>query len=92
MERKKNMTENLLQKLEEKMMMLLSEIEDLRKEVHRLTNENKTFSLDKDNHTRKLQDLISLLDAVSPPENMITNITKLTTKPLSIEVQDKVEG
>lgn len=86
------MTENLLQKLEEKMMMLLSEIEDLRKEVHRLTNENKTFSLDKDNHTRKLQDLISLLDAVSPPENMITNITKLTTKPLSIEVQDKVEG
>ncbi len=36
----KTLTENLLYKLEEKMMTLLSEVEDLRKEVQGLNQEN----------------------------------------------------
>jgi len=58
------MTENLLQKLEEKMMMLLTEVEELRKEVQRVTQENSSLKGEKEIHSRKLQDLISLLDTV----------------------------
>jgi regulator of replication initiation timing len=58
------MTENLLQKLEERMVTLLSEIEDLRNEVQRLTQENFSLKNQSQHSTKKLQDLISLLDAV----------------------------
>lgn len=58
------MTENLLQKLEERMVTLLSEVEELRNEVQRLTQENFTLKNQSQHSTKKLQDLISLLDAV----------------------------
>lgn len=70
------MTENLLQKLEEKMMMLLSEVEELRKAVKHLNHENSTLKSEKEkylhekaNHERKLQELISLFDAVKTMES-----------------------
>jgi regulator of replication initiation timing len=59
------MTENLLVKLEEKTMVLLGEVEELRKQVQRLTMENATFKMEKESNSRKLQDLINLLDSVS---------------------------
>ena len=58
------MTENLLQKLEEKAMTLLSELEMLRHEVVQLRKENSTLKIEKDNSVRKLQDLISVLDTI----------------------------
>lgn len=67
-----NMTEKLLQKVEEKMMMLLTEVEDLRKENHHLRYENTSLKnekekqmLDKANSERKLTDIIALLDSVA---------------------------
>lgn len=66
------MTEQLLQKLEEKMMTLLGEVEDLRKEVARLNQENsavkqENFSMksDREVHVSKLEDLVALLDSVN---------------------------
>ena len=63
--KEKCMTENLLQKLEEKMMTLLSEVEKLRKEVGRLHHENAVFRIERETHTKRLQDFISLLDSVN---------------------------
>jgi regulator of replication initiation timing len=60
------MTEALLQKLEEKMMVLLSEVEDLRNEVTQLRQEGARMKAERENHSRKLTDLLSLLDAVNP--------------------------
>lgn len=59
------MTENLLQKLEEKMVMLISEVEDLRKEIQHLNHENSSLRVERESHTRKIQELISLIDSVS---------------------------
>lgn len=67
------MTESLLQKLEEKMMTLLSEVEDLRKEIHRLSHENLSLKVEKDSHVKKVQDLISLLDSVQTVVNETAN-------------------
>lgn len=68
------MTEQMLQKLEEKMMMLLGEVEDLRKTVDRLHQENAVLKqentgikVDRENHTRKLEDLLSMLDTMNTP-------------------------
>lgn len=63
------LTENLLYKLEEKMMQLMSEAEGLRHQLQRLQQENAAFRQEKENHTRKLQDLVSLLDSVNPSEH-----------------------
>lgn len=67
------MTETLLQKLEEKMMMVLTEVEDLREEIQRLRHENSSLKIEKENHTRKLQDLISLLDTVSAVDTALAS-------------------
>lgn len=64
------LTENLLYKLEEKMMQLMSEAEGLRHQLQRLQQENAAFRQEKENHTRKLQDLVSLLDSVNPSEHV----------------------
>lgn len=66
------MTENLLQKLEEKMMMLLTEVEGLRTEVQHLNHENSSLRLERESNTKKLQDLISLLDSVNVVSNMMS--------------------
>lgn len=72
------MTENLLQKLEEKMMLLLSEVEDLRKEIRYLNHDNSVLKMEKEkyltekaNHERKLQDLISLFDTVKTVDSTL---------------------
>lgn len=69
------MTENLLQKLEEKMMMLLTEVEELRHQVQHLKSENVALKNEKErqsmemvNNESKLQDLLSLLDAINVVE------------------------
>ena len=59
-----NMTDNLLQKLEEKMMILLAELENLRKETVHLKQENQNLKIEYTNHMKKLQNLISLLDSI----------------------------
>lgn len=58
------MTDNLLYKLEEKVVLLLTELEDLRKEVSLVKHENATLKAEKVSHAHKLQGLVSLLDAI----------------------------
>lgn len=58
------MTDNLLQKLEERMMTLLAELESLRKETNRLKQENHDLKGEYGNHIKKLQGLVSLLDSL----------------------------
>lgn len=57
------MTDQVLQKLEEKMMALLAEFEELRKELQRIKQENITLKAEHDTYTYKLEGLVSLLDA-----------------------------
>jgi len=85
------MTDSLLQKLEEKMMVLLTEVEDLRKEVKRLNHENTSLKIDRENHSKKLQDLILLLDTVNLSENPTTNPLISMVKPVLIQ-DDKIVG
>ncbi len=59
------MTEMLMQKLEEKTMNVLTELERLRGELKQLKHENYSLRTEKETNTRKLQDLMSLLDATS---------------------------
>lgn len=66
------MTENLLYKLEEKVMVLLTEVEDLRQQVEQTKTENAFLKMEKEkyltdryNNERKLQDLLSLFEAVN---------------------------
>ncbi len=63
------MTDTLIQTLEEKVMMLLTELEDLRFEVQQLKQENSHFKAEKINYTQKLQGLISLLDSADAEIN-----------------------
>lgn len=89
------MTENLLQKLEEKMMALLSEVEDLRKiageaeelrkSVDALRYENTALKTEKDHHSKKLQDLIALLDSIYPLENFMPQSSHANTQPILIQ-------
>lgn len=64
------MTDNLLQKLEEKMMTLLAELENLRKETSALRQENLALKTEYNNHLKKLQGLISLLDSLDGTSTM----------------------
>lgn len=59
------MTENLLQKLEEKMLTLLSELENVRSELNRVKQENSYLRVEQANYSKKLQGLISLLESDS---------------------------
>ena len=86
------MTENLLQKLEEKlqkldekMMMLLTQIEDSHGEIQRLTHENSLMRIERENHAKKLADLISLLDTISAADNMISNAMSPAMKPVLVQ-------
>ena len=65
------MTENLLQKVEEKVMTLVTELENVRKELQHTRSElnqsrqeNSQLKSEKMNSIEKMQDLMSLLDAV----------------------------
>lgn len=79
------LTENLLYKLEEKMMLLLTDSEGLRQQITRLQQENAALRQEKESHTRKLQDLINLLDSVNPVEQPVqvnNAYAAATVKPL----------
>lgn len=71
------MTELLLQKLEERMMLLLSEIEDLRKEVINLRSESSNLKSEKESNSKKLSDLLSLLDAVNVVDHAAAKINQV---------------
>lgn len=86
------MPENLLQKLEEKMMMVISEVEELRKETHRLNQENSSLKTDKENHAKKLQDLISLLDTLSFTDNVLASSPANLSAVKPLMVQGEVFG
>ena len=81
------MTENLIQKLEEKMIVVLSELEHLRKELQRLNHENLSLKIEKETSGRKLQDLVSLLDSVHPVDSQITGVNVTVGNPLVIQEQ-----
>lgn len=68
------MTDNFLQKLEEKVMVLLTELEVLRKEHHQLKQENANLKAEKQNHAKKLQGLISLLDSLEATTEESANV------------------
>lgn len=68
------MTEMLLQKLEERMMLLLSEVEVLRKEVVTLRQEGSNLRSEKETNSRKLSDLLGLLDAVNVVDQAAANL------------------
>jgi regulator of replication initiation timing len=80
-----DMTETLLQKLEEKMMLLLSELEDARREMHRLNHENALLKAEKENHANKLADLISLLETVSTSEMLMPSVNIPVMKPVLVQ-------
>ncbi|VVC76304.1 hypothetical protein AQUSIP_16130 [Aquicella siphonis] len=79
------MTDNLFQKLEEKMMLLLAEIEDSRREIARLTQENAMLKREQEAHSSKLADLISLLDSVSLSDVMTTGASVTAIKPMTAQ-------
>lgn len=79
------MTENLLQKLEERMMMLLAEVEDSRRDIQRLTHENSLLKIERENHAKKLTDLISLLDTVNAADNMMASVMVHNMKPVLVQ-------
>lgn len=58
------MTDNLLYALEEKIVTLLSELENLRQENQRIKQENGILKSSQLEYTRKLQGLIALLDSL----------------------------
>jgi len=61
------MTENLLLKLEEKTLALLSQMETLRNELKQLKQENAFLKAERISSLDKLKDLIQQLDAYSTP-------------------------
>jgi len=69
------MAEKLLQKLEEKMMFLISEIEGLRQEVQRLRHENMSFKQAKEQdekeqaqQVQRIAEMIQMIDTVNVVE------------------------
>lgn len=94
-----NLLENLLPKLEEKMMILVTELEDARREIQRLNQEKLGLERDKEKlkddreiYSKKLTDMLLLLeDAVnSNPDNLAASNPSPALKP--ILVQDKVSA
>jgi FtsZ-binding cell division protein ZapB len=57
-------TDNLLLKIEEKVLALLATIESLRQEIRRLHEEKAGILAEHGEHAAKLQNLISMLDVL----------------------------
>jgi regulator of replication initiation timing len=70
------MTDNFLQRFEEKVMNLLTELETLRKEASHLRQENAQLKADKSNYIKKLQALVSLFDSLNAPTE-VNNVSEL---------------
>ncbi len=62
------MTDHSLQKLEEKIMALLTRLDGLRAEVSQLKTENAVFKMEKIDYAKRLHELIALLDSIDPLE------------------------
>ena len=78
------MTENLLQKLEEKMMQLLTELEDARRELRRLNDETSFLKMERDAYTEKLSGLVGLLgDTIGAADN--NRMAMPTMKPVLVQ-------
>jgi len=58
------MTENLLLKIEEKVMVLMSEVERLRGDVQGLQRDNMMLKVEREKVEERLKGLVSLFDAV----------------------------
>jgi regulator of replication initiation timing len=58
------MTESLIQKIEDKVLLLLAEITNLRQEISHLKSENQELRSDQGNQVNKLKELVSLLDVL----------------------------
>ena len=58
------MSESLMQKVEEKILLLLAEVDFMRNEIQTLRHENINLKNAHNNHARKLQGLVALLDAL----------------------------
>lgn len=67
------MTDNFLQKLEEKVMILLTELEAVRKELQQLRHENANLKADKASHAKKLQGLVALLDSLESDDEIMSS-------------------
>jgi regulator of replication initiation timing len=80
-----DMSETLLQKLEEKMMMVLSEVEISRKEITRLQQENTALKAERENNSQKLHGLISLLDTMNLVDNAMQNVGAPVGKPVLVQ-------
>jgi regulator of replication initiation timing len=62
------MTDNLLQKLEEKVLTLLTEMDRMRKELSHLKMENHSLKNETQDSTKKLQGLVTLLETLDSSE------------------------
>jgi regulator of replication initiation timing len=82
------MTDNLFLKLEERMMVLVSEIEELRNQIQRLTGENAAYKAEKESNIKKLQDLISLVDSVNAMDNTMAFAGAQGQKPVLVHGMD----
>jgi hypothetical protein len=71
------MTETLLKQIEDKVLLLLSEITNLRQEVAHLRQENQTLKAEQGTHTDKLEELISLLDILEEDNQKSLKIESL---------------
>jgi regulator of replication initiation timing len=58
------MTDTLLYKVEERVMVLVAELEEMRNEMQRVKQENGMLKAEKATYAQKLQGLISLLETV----------------------------
>jgi FtsZ-binding cell division protein ZapB len=73
------------EKLEEKITLLLSELEKTRHELLQARQENSVLKTEKLSYTKKLQELLALLDSVDIAENQPIH------KPVSIAMTPDTE-
>ena len=64
------MTENLLQKVEDKIHLLIAEVATMRQELLFLKHENASLRKEQGGHAQKLQHLISLLNVLGTEETV----------------------
>lgn len=61
------MTDNLLEKFEEKMMAMVAELESMRREVKHLRQDNEKLKEDKNKYAKKIEEILYLFDALDAP-------------------------
>lgn len=79
------MTESLLQKLEERIVLLLTEVEDTRKQIQVLTQENTALRIERKSIEDKLSDLDALLNSVNTADDIMSNVVTPTLKPVLVQ-------